>query len=552
MEATTVKQKQLEIKIMKTNNNRRGDSGHVPGFLPARLIQNARRFMRRVSLPQVAATLVAAGISLFGGASPLMAISAMYTNSVLILDTTVIGGATSIEAVEAVAAGYTVDVVDAATWGATTTAEFSTYRALILGDPNSGGTGAVAAAEANRATWSPAVNGNIILIGTDEVGHDSSGGRQVTINGIKFAADIPTKTGLFCSLSEYYAGAAVSTPVTLLDQFGTFGVQDPGNCYNDAHIVATHPALVMLTDASLSNWSCSVHEVFLTYPAGFLPLAIAEDPAGGPLPGSQSFPDGSSGVPYILARGDGLVLISDITLTPATAENPTGTIHTVTATVTQNMPTLGSPVVGTTVTFLVTGGPNAGATDTAVTDAFGQATFSYTGTGGVGTDIIQATFVDAEDATQTSNTAVKNWVVPPNTPPDVSKACPSKACLWPPNHKYVPITIGCVTDAEGDPITIVVVSITSDETTSSVAGAGGPVHSPDASGVGTSTASLRAERTGTNVSTQNGRVYEITFSASDGQASSIGRVRVNVPHDQRDKTCFALDNGQIYDATVNN
>ena len=484
--------------------------------------------------------------------SPVLAIPAPDANSVLILEDTVSGGAASIEAMEAANAGYSVTVVSAAVWAATTTAEFQTYRALILGDATCTGLFAIAAAEANRAVWSPAVNGNIIVIGTDEVFHDGQGGRAVTVNGIKFAADLPTKTGLFCSLSCYYHDTLPGTPVTVMDQFGAFTVTGVG-CYNDAHIVATHPALTGITDASLSNWSCSVHEAFDGYPASFLPLAIARDPAGGPpFPGSKSFPDGSSGVPYILARGEGLVLITNINLTPATADNPVGTIHSVTATVTQNTPAPGTPVVGTTVTFTVTSGPNAGATGNGVTDALGQATFSYTSNGIVGTDIIQATFVDSAGVTQTSNNAVKNWVRPPNTPPDVSRACPSLECLWPPNHKFVPITIGCITDAEGDPVTIVVTSITSDEPTATVVGAGGPVHAPDANGVGTSTANLRAERTGTNSRISNGRVYEITFSASDGKASSIGKVRVKVPHAPIGKTCPAVDNGQIYDATVRN
>jgi hypothetical protein len=73
-------------------------------------------------------------------------------------------------------------------------------------------------------------------------------------------------------------------------------------CWNDAHIVATHPALDGLTDANLSNWSCSVHEAFDSVPSGFLTLAIAE----GAGPSQTTFPDGSVGTPYILARGEGL------------------------------------------------------------------------------------------------------------------------------------------------------------------------------------------------------------------------------------------------------
>ena len=139
-------------------------------------------------------------------------------------------------------------------------------------------------------------------------------------------------------------------------------------------------------------------------------------------------------------------------------------------------------------------------------------------------------------------------VVPPplNQPPNVTDAYPSIDCLWPPNHKFVDITIEGVTDPDGDVVTITITNITSDEPTASIKGAGGDKHAPDASGVGTDTASLRAERSGTG----NGRVYEITFVASDGIADTVGNVTVCVPHDYRGKcVCGNIDDGQIYDAT---
>jgi hypothetical protein len=132
-----------------------------------------------------------------------------------------------------------------------------------------------------------------------------------------------------------------------------------------------------------------------------------------------------------------------------------------------------------------------------------------------------------------------------NTPPDVTDAHPTIDCLWPPNHKFVDITIEGVTDPDGDMVTITITTITSDEPTASIEGAGGAKHAPDASGVGTGTASLRAERSGTG----NGRVYEITFVASDGIAETEGSVTVCVPHDRRKGTCDCIDDGQNYDAT---
>ncbi|TFH09456.1 MAG: hypothetical protein E4H14_04415, partial [Candidatus Thorarchaeota archaeon] len=125
-----------------------------------------------------------------------------------------------------------------------------------------------------------------------------------------------------------------------------------------------------------------------------------------------------------------------------------------------------------------------------------------------------------------------------NRPPDASDAYPSIEFLWPPNGKFVPITIEGVTDPDGDDVTITILNITSDEFVG---------WCPDAYGVGTDTAWLRAERAGCG----NGRVYEITFLASDGQGGeTLGSVFVYVPHDKR-KCSFVtpVDDGQDYDAT---
>jgi uncharacterized repeat protein (TIGR01451 family) len=331
--------------------------------------------------------------------------TAANAGTVLILGTSVTGGASSREAQAAVAAGHTVEIATPAQWALKTTADFATYDALILGDPTCGlpSTPYIGAAEANRTVWSPAIDGNIVVIGTDEVFHHFQGGSQLTASAVAFAADAAGKTGLMVSLSCYYHDTAPLTPVLVLDQFGTgFKVSGVG-CFNNAHIVATHPALAGLTDASLSNWSCSVHEAISDFPSDFLPLAIARNVGG---PGSMTFPDGSFGIPYIVARGEGLRFISNIELTPATDENPVGTTHTVTAAVKEN----DVPVAGKTVTFTILSGPHVGVTGTAVTDASGVATFTYLGAT-AGTDTIEASYTDTQGVLQKSNQVKKTWVI---------------------------------------------------------------------------------------------------------------------------------------------
>jgi hypothetical protein len=124
------------------------------------------------------------GACLGTGAQLSQAIPAPDGNSVLILNATVTGGAASVEAVQATALGLTPVVVDAATWAATTAAEFASYKALILGDAmcNNDVT-ALAPAEANRAVWSPVVTGNVITIGTDPVLHQAVPGAVTDQSG---------------------------------------------------------------------------------------------------------------------------------------------------------------------------------------------------------------------------------------------------------------------------------------------------------------------------------------------------------------------------------
>jgi len=111
---------------------------------------------------------------------------------------------------------------------------------------------------------------------------------------------------------------------------------------------------------------------------------------------------------------------------------------------------------------------------------------------------------------------------PPNQPPVTSAATPSIGTLWPPNNKMVDIAIENVSDPDGDELTITIGTITDDEGSDP----------SDASGTGTATAAVRAQRNGKG----DGRIYTIAFTVSDGTATVEGSVQVTVPHDQRKKT----------------
>jgi uncharacterized repeat protein (TIGR01451 family) len=255
---------------------------------------------------------LAATLAILTSAFVLSPVAAVPGNdsTVLILGSTVSGGASSREATAAVGLGLTVEVVSDGTWSEMTAEEFASYRAIILGDATCGGSPSVFTA--NQATWGPGVDGNVVLIGTDPIFHQSQGGGTLTDKGVAFAVDEAGKTGLYATLSCYYHGTGSSTPVpgfNSLSGAGDFTVTGVG-CYNDAHIVAAHPALDGLTDANLSDWSCSVHEAFDSWPSDFQVLAIAEGV------GTYVASDGTTGTPYILARGEGLVAIGSTTRLP--------------------------------------------------------------------------------------------------------------------------------------------------------------------------------------------------------------------------------------------
>jgi hypothetical protein len=106
----------------------------------------------------------------------------------------------------------------------------------------------------------------------------------------------------------------------------------------------------------------------------------------------------------------GSVAVVGIALNPPSATNPVGTSHTVTASVKDQA---GTPQPGVPVTFEITSGPNAGGTGTCSpancqTPANGEVTFTYSDTGGAGTDNLRACFTRNSQQV-CSATVTKTW-----------------------------------------------------------------------------------------------------------------------------------------------
>lgn len=131
-------------------------------------------------------------------------------------------------------------------------------------------------------------------------------------------------------------------------------------------------------------------------------------------------------------------------------------------------------------------------------------------------------------------------VIAVNDPPVCSDATVSVDSLWPPNHKMESIVVEMTaTDADSD-VTVSVTDVFQDEPTN---GLGDGDESPDAEITGDNSVDLRAERSGN----ENGRVYTITITATDGEFSCSNSVLVKVPHDKKDN---AVDDGAIFDSTT--
>ncbi len=212
--------------------------------------------------------------------------------------------------------GFTVTVADATTWSGFSTAEFAAFNAIVFGDIFTvpGDFSPLAAAEANKTVWSAAITGPIIVSGFNPQRHQCDlaqtncvtgpPGPPVTPgtavhrpeaptlikNAINFAAG-GTGTGLYASLSRYFQIQARTplTSVSFLSEVGDFKVAGIGGVAADTVtiVATTHPAMVGLTNAGLSDWFTSVHQFIVDFPESFIVLAEALRTPG---PGQETLP----------------------------------------------------------------------------------------------------------------------------------------------------------------------------------------------------------------------------------------------------------------------
>lgn len=192
-------------------------------------------------------------------------------------------------------------------------------------------------------------------------------------------------------------------------------------------------------------------------------------------------------------------------------------------------------------------GATTPANGAAVVNANGTITYTAN-TGFQGTDTFFYTIRDGFGGTSTATVTIT--VGPPNRfdPCVCATAKASPGVIWPPNHKQTEVVnVTNLVDPDGGPLTIKILGIYQDEPTNYL---GDGETTIDAGGVGTSTAWVRAERTGNPNVPGNGRVYEIVFEATAQDGSTCqGSIFTGVPHDQGQGNVIQ-DDGIRYDSTV--
>jgi K319-like protein/beta-propeller repeat-containing protein len=130
-----------------------------------------------------------------------------------------------------------------------------------------------------------------------------------------------------------------------------------------------------------------------------------------------------------------------------------------------------------------------------------------------------------------------------NDPPNCQTANASLDLGWPPNHTMEAVEVENVSDPNNDAVTITINGVTQDEPVSGISNGDS---SPDAVIQPNDPADsvlLRLERD----ARENGRVYVVSFTASDGLDSCNGTITVSVPHSRQSG---AVNDGQNFDSTL--
>ena len=206
------------------------------------------------------------------------------------------------EKARAEALGFTVTVVDPATWGAMTKDDFADYQLAIVGDPNFGIPEVVsqnAAALADAVMDNGTANtkaGNRVLIGTDPSVPLRPGRRpddrlvdRLRLRRRRGHQPVPR----LHRFDPDYDGNGVPDgqdkllPLLTIDPTPGWTQNSSPPCGGSASLIANNDQFSTLQAPDIQGWSCSVHETFPEYPSDWNPLAVATDTPTAPTCGTD-------------------------------------------------------------------------------------------------------------------------------------------------------------------------------------------------------------------------------------------------------------------------
>jgi hypothetical protein len=220
--------------------------------------------------------------------------------------------------------GFQTEIVDAAGWNAKTTADFSAYRAIIIGARNDDG---AATLRTSANTWGPAIAGNMVLAQTNpefayelhyRFGYRSSTGnavydypgKKMIENLASYAVSSDKGCGLFmlgrianvALLAGLPGGGGIAG-------FNGFTVSNEG--FDNPHItVPEHPAFTtpnILADGVIAGFLYSINSTFHAFPRGLGYQAVACDLDT--ASSGYTNEDGTLGWPYIIIRDAPCLLV---------------------------------------------------------------------------------------------------------------------------------------------------------------------------------------------------------------------------------------------------
>jgi hypothetical protein len=434
-----------------------------------------------------------------------------------------------------------------------------TTAQIVRQEPSVGYGGYGGLIDANDVIWSanrlmrwdtalPLNLGNVLTYEHDSYGLciDSSGNvwnTSLSSDQIRKFAPDGTLLGTFSHGNFYAQGCVVDMNDEVWVAHSLFGATTVGHLLNDGTYIGNVP-LTLGADTGNGPTGVAVDGDGKIWVANInTNNAMRIDPNGGPLGADGVTPVGAVDVVVDLGAGAGPYNYSDMTGSTLIGAPENGTwavVHdsgaaaTEWGTVSWNSDEPGDSAItvmaSSSADGVVFGAPEA------VTNGTPLSTVAPGQYLKVEVSFVRSTTDGNADGFNDSPILFDLTIAGANEPP----ICEAEdVTLWPPNHKLKEIPIDGVTDPDGDAVDIVIDYVTQDEPLNDK---GDGNTCADAVISDDDTVSVRAERSGKG----NGRVYEIGYTATDGQDTCSGTILVFVPHNPKST---AVDDGQDYDST---